>query len=154
MNKAFIVVITIVVSVLTSAAMVMWGEQKGVFHHQMTEDEVAKIAAEVVDSINEPTFANAGEVLAYRDNLTERANEDYSIMEMSANALTTVTDVLISRKIEVSPKTICREFYDHQEIYEKIPQNAPKSVVDSIVVDTAFVKGECADMLNHETKKE
>ena len=112
MEKLATFVVTLVASTLLATCVIVGGMR--------TKQEVL----DAVDSAATPVFNTVPEIVKYKLHAMDKANYEYTLMELNENVVRTIAKTVIDRDGCCTLETFTREYFMHPEIYDNIPDVA------------------------------
>ena len=122
MEKLATFVVTLVAATLLATCVIVGGMRTGVITPEgmLTKQEVL----DAVDSAATPVFNTVPEIVKYKLHAMDKANYEYTLMELNENVVRTIAKTVIDRDGCCTLETFTREYFTHPEIYDNIPDVA------------------------------
>ena len=122
MEKLATFVVTLVAATLLATCVIVGGMRTGVITPEgmLTKQEVLN----AVDSAATPVFNTVPEIVKYKLHAMDKANYEYTLMELNENVVRTIAKTVIDRDGCCTLETFTREYFTHPEIYDNIPDVA------------------------------
>ena len=125
MEKLTTFVVTLVAATLLATCVIVGGMRTGVITPEgmLTKQEVL----DAVDSAATPVFNTVPEIVKYKLHAMDKANYEYTLMELNENVVRTIAKTVIDRDGCCTLETFTREYFTHPEIYDNIPDVAHRT---------------------------
>lgn len=125
MEKLATFVVTLVAATLLATCVIVGGMRTGVITPEgmLTKQEVL----DAVDSAATPVFNTVPEIVKYKLHAMDKANYEYTLMELNENVVRTIAKTVIDRDGYCTLETFTREYFTHPEIYDNIPDVAHRA---------------------------
>ena len=125
MEKLATFVVTLVAATLLATCVIVGGMRTGVITPEgmLTKQEVL----DAVDSAATPVFNTVPEIVKYKLHAMDKANYEYTLMELNENVVRTIAKTVIDRDGCCTLETFTREYFTHSEIYDNIPDVAHRA---------------------------
>ena len=125
MEKLATFVVTLVAATLLATCVIVGGMRTGVITPEgmLTKQEVL----DAVDSAATPVFNTVPEIVKYKLHAMDKANYEYTLMELNENVVRTIAKTVIDRDGCCTLETFTREYFTHPEIYDNIPDVAHRT---------------------------
>ena len=151
MEKLATFVVTLVAATLLATCVIVGGMRTGVITPKgmLTKQEVL----DAVDSAATPVFNTVPEIVKYKLHAMDKANYEYTLMELNENVVRTIAKTVIDRDGCCTLETFTREYFTHPEIYDNIPDVAHRAE-DSMgnkIEDYPPVSARCDSAIVHDT---
>ena len=151
MEKLATFVVTLVAATLLATCVIVGGMRTGVITPEgmLTKQEVL----DAVDSAATPVFHTVPEIVKYKHHAMDKANYEYTLMELNENVVRTIAKTVIDRDGCCTLETFTREYFTHPEIYDNIPDVAHRAE-DSMgnkIEDYPPVSARCDSAIVHDT---
>ena len=151
MEKLATFVVTLVAATLLATCVIVGGMRTGVITPEgmLTKQEVL----DAVDSAATPVFNTVPEIVKYKLHAMDKANYEYTLMELNENVVRTIAKTVIDRDGCCTLETFTREYFTHPEIYDNIPDVAHRTE-DSMgnkIEDYPPVSARCDSAIVHDT---
>ena len=151
MEKLATFVVTLVAATLLATCVIVGGMHTGVITPEgmLTKQEVL----DAVDSAATPVFNTVPEIVKYKLHAMDKANYEYTLMELNENVVRTIAKTVIDRDGCCTLETFTREYFTHPEIYDNIPDVAHRAE-DSMgnkIEDYPPVSARCDSAIVHDT---
>lgn len=147
MEKLATFVVTLVASTLLATCVMRTGviTPKGM----LTKQEVL----DAVDSAATPVFNTVPEIVKYKLHAMDKANYEYTLMELNENVVRTIAKTVIDRDGCCTLETFTREYFTHPEIYDNIPDVAHQAEDrnGNKIEDYPPVSARCDSAIVHDT---
>ena len=151
MEKLATFVVTLVAATLLATCVIVGGMRTGVITPEgmLTKQEVL----DAVDSAATPVVNTVPEIVKYKLHAMDKANYEYTLMELNENVVRTIAKTVIDRDGCCTLETFTREYFTHPEIYDNIPDVAHRAE-DSMgnkIEDYPPVSARCDSAIVHDT---
>ena len=93
--------------------------------------------AEFINSVTNPQLMSVGEALSLKSNMLEKQAIDSAFLALDDNLISTVTTVLLKKKVTVTKKDILEEYRRASDVYNNLPKSTatPVNTVDKSATD-------------------
>ena len=151
MEKLATFVVTLVAATLLATCVIVGGMRTGVITPEgmLTKQEVL----DAVDSAATPVFNAVPEIVKYKLHAMDKANYEYTLMELNENVVRTIAKTVIDRDGCCTLETFTREYFTHPEIYDNIPDVAHQAE-DSMgnkIEEYQSLSARCDSAIVHDT---
>ena len=111
------------------------------------------LATCVIDSAATPVFNTVPEIVKYKLHAMDKANYEYTLMELNENVVRTIAKTVIDRDGCCTLETFTREYFMHPEIYDNIPDVAHQAEDrnGNKIEDYPPVSARCDSAIVHDT---
>ena len=151
MEKLATFVVTLVAATLLATCVIVGGMRTGVITPEgmLTKQEVL----DAVDSAATPVFNTVPEIVKYKLHAMDKANYEYTLMELNENVVRTIAKTVIDRDGCCTLETFTREYFTHPEIYDNIPDVAhlTEDSMGNKIEDYSSLSARCDSAIVHDT---